>query len=108
MNKINKQVLNFFASLSDETRLNIILGLWTGPRTVTDIHKALKKQMTLSAVSHQLKLLEKQQIVYAIKKGRQKAYHLSNQFCWCILKDAMTKWTHRKPCPECTEIKRSQ
>ncbi|MBI5797478.1 winged helix-turn-helix transcriptional regulator [Candidatus Woesearchaeota archaeon] len=108
MNKINKQVLEFFSSLSDETRLKIILSIWKGPKTVTNIHKSFEKKLTLSAISHQLKLMEKQHIVYPIKKGREKEYHLSNQFCWCILEDAMKKWTQREPCPNCTEIKRSQ
>ena len=88
MVKIDKRITNFFSVLADETRLNIIMSISEGSRTVNEIHKFVGDQITLSAISHQLKLLESSEIVKYEKKGREKHYSLSGDFCWCMLKDA--------------------
>ncbi|HLF54085.1 MAG TPA: metalloregulator ArsR/SmtB family transcription factor [Candidatus Nanoarchaeia archaeon] len=85
----NKKVMQLFSSLSDKTRLNIILSLAEKPRTVNDIHRQLgKDNLTLSAVSHQLKLLSDLNIISYEKKGKEKLFSLSDKICWCLLRDA--------------------
>ncbi len=96
-NKISEdakqKVINFFASMADETRLKILLAIAKEPRCVTVIHEFVgKEKMTLSAVSHQLKSLSDMGIVKNIKKGKEKYYELSENFCWCILRDAFKQF----------------
>ena len=96
-NKINQsakeKVINFFASLADETRLKILLAIANKPKNVNDIHEFVgKDKMTLSAISHQLKSLKDMNIVINVKKGKEKFYELSDKFCWCILRDAFKQF----------------
>jgi DNA-binding transcriptional ArsR family regulator len=90
--EIKKKLLNFFSSLSDETRLMILLAIAKSPKTVSEIHEAVgNSKITISAISHQLKLLRSMNIVVAKKKGRERIYELSDEYCWCILRDALRK-----------------
>ncbi|MFW5746023.1 MAG: ArsR/SmtB family transcription factor [Nanoarchaeota archaeon] len=82
-----KEILSFFSALSDETRLDIVLALIEGERTVSQIHKGLS-HLTLSGVSHQLHYLWDKGILEMRRNGRERYYSLSDTFCWCILKDA--------------------
>ena len=84
---INNKIVQFFSALSDETRIKILKSLMDKKRTVNEIHRHLK-DVTLSAVSHQLKYLTILDIVEYKKKGREKIFTLSNKFCWCMLRDA--------------------
>ncbi len=83
----NKKIAEFFAALSDETRLMILRSLMDKDKTVNDIHKDIK-DLTLSAISHQLKYLTNLDIIEYEKKGREKIFHLSDKFCWCMVRDA--------------------
>ncbi|MBS3165489.1 winged helix-turn-helix transcriptional regulator [Candidatus Woesearchaeota archaeon] len=99
-----KNVLNFFASLSDETRIHIILSLAEKAKTVNEIHEFIgKDKMTLSAISHQLRQLLDVGIVYYEKVGKERRYQLSDKFCWCILRDAFEQFNkHLKiRCKKC-------
>ncbi len=88
-----KKVMRFFSSLADETRLKILLGLAGGPKNVGRIHASVgKDKITLSAVSHQLKLLADMGIVSCERKGKERFFRLSNNFCWCILRDAFKQF----------------
>ncbi len=105
-NKINakQKVINFFASLADETRLKIILSIAEKPRTVNDIYNFVgKDKMTLSAISHQLKTLSDTGVIFSIKKGKEKFYELSGDFCWCILRDAFKQFDNdlKIKCKKC-------
>jgi len=91
-----KKIVNFFSALSDETRLKILLSLVDGPKNVSNIHKYVGKEITISAISHQLKLLNNLDIIEYKKKGREKNYSLSGDFCWCILRDAVKYFDHTK------------
>ena len=92
----NKKVTKFFSSLSDETRLNIILALSEKPRTVTDIHKYVgKDKLTLSAISHQLKQLSDLNIINYKKEGKEKTFELSDKVCWCILRDTFDQFNKK-------------
>lgn len=88
--KVNKKVLLFFSALSDETRLKIIMTLSKGKKTVGSIHRSFgENEITLSAISHQLKQLQNIDIVSFKRKGKEKIYSLSGSFCWCTLKDTI-------------------
>ena len=89
MEQVNRKVVDFFSALSDETRLKILRSLMEKDKTVGDIHKSVGgKKLTLSAISHQLKHLSLLGIVVYKKRGREKHFHLSDKFCWCMLRDA--------------------
>ncbi|MBI4453585.1 winged helix-turn-helix transcriptional regulator [Candidatus Woesearchaeota archaeon] len=96
-NSNEAQVANFFSMLSDETRLKILLAVSEKPKAVNDIHCCVgKDRITLSGVSHQLKHLTNCGILMYEKNGKEKKYHLSNNFCWCILKDAFKHFKNKK------------
>jgi ArsR family transcriptional regulator len=99
MKKVNKKILRFFSALSDETRLKIVSCLKESPSTVSQIHRCVGDNMTLSAVSHQLRLLTDLDIVDYKKSGREKTFRLSDEFCWCILKDAEKHFSGK--CKKC-------
>jgi len=91
--KTETKVLNFFSSLADPTRLKILLSMADEPRSVNEIYRIVgREKMTLSAISHQLRQLKDMGIVSYEKKGREKLFKLSNDFCWCILKDAFKQF----------------
>ena len=95
-NEAGRQVMQFFSSLSDGTRLKIILSLAEKPRTVNDIHNALgKKNLTLSAISHQLKQLSDLHILSFEKRGKEKLFSLSDKVCWCILRDTFDQFNKK-------------
>jgi DNA-binding transcriptional ArsR family regulator len=94
--EIKQKLLNFFSSLSDETRLMILLAIAKSPKSVSEIHKAIgNSKITISAISHQLKLLRSMNIVIAKKKGKERFYELSYEYCWCILRDALRKFGYK-------------
>ena len=99
-------MVQLFASLSDPTRLQIVMSLLDNPRTVNDIHRQVgENMMTLSAISHQLKQMRDVGVVEFVKKGREKEFRLSDKFCWCILRGAVKHFKHEKCCPACAKIK---
>jgi len=80
--------LKFFSALADETRLKILISLIKKPKNVTQIHVDVGiDSMTISAISHQLKTLSDNGIVKVKRKGRQKIYGLSEDHCWCMLRN---------------------
>lgn len=99
-NKINEiaknKVLDFFSSLSDETRLKILISISDKPKCVNEIYDFVgRDKMTISAVSHQLKSLSDLGIVKSEKKGKEKFYELSDNFCWCVLRDAFNQFGNK-------------
>ena len=104
--EINKRTLEFFSTLADETRLKILFSLTKKKKTVGEIYNEVgKKKMTLSAISHQLKQMENLHIVISEKKGREKFFSLSDEFCWCILKNSIEHFDKKTKCKKCIEIK---
>jgi len=98
------KALQFFSSLADETRLKILLSLLDGPRNVGGIYEFVgKDKMTLSAISHQLSQLHALNIVDFEKQGQEKLYRLSDNFCWCILKDLFKQFKGHR-CPNCSKV----
>ena len=107
MKHINKKVMQFFSALADETRLRILLSLAESPKNVNAIYEGLgRDKMTLSAVSHQLRQMSDIEIIECQKKGREKIFRLSDNFCWCILDDAFSHFHGKQPkCPTCAKLK---
>lgn len=90
-----KNVMQFFASLADKTRLHILLSIAKEQKTVNEIYNFVgRDKISLSAISHQLKQLSDQGIVNYKKNGKEKIFELSNKFCWCILKDAFKQFNN--------------
>ena len=84
----DKKVIQFFASLADETRLKILLSLTDGSKTVNGIYDYVgREKVSLSAISHQLKFLSDIDMVHHKRNGQEKIFELSNDFCWCIIRD---------------------
>lgn len=100
MTEISKKITKFFSALADETRIQILLELKDKPKTVTQIHKSFNDSISISAISHQLRLLYDNDIVEMKKKGRERIYGLSSKYCWCILKDAKSHFDE-KTCKSC-------
>ncbi|MBI2662829.1 winged helix-turn-helix transcriptional regulator [Candidatus Woesearchaeota archaeon] len=106
MTELNLKIIKFFACLSDETRLRIVLCLWERPHTVNEIHRCLgEERITLSAISHQLKQMYDVGVVVFVKRGREKTFKLSEKFCWCILKDALGHFERKGTCQRCAKLK---
>ena len=100
----DRKLAGFFSVLADETRLKILMSLIDGPKTVNGIHSAVgKDKITLSAISHQLKQLNDQSVVAYNKKGREKYFELSDEFCWCILRSAVNHFKAETKCRECSK-----
>ncbi|MFA6268638.1 MAG: metalloregulator ArsR/SmtB family transcription factor [archaeon] len=102
--EIDKKVLRFFSAIADPTRLKILRSLMNGPKTVNEIHKSVgKENLTLSAISHQLKYLEQTEVIVFQKKGREKIFKPSDEFCWCILNDAYKHYGEKCKCKGCAK-----
>ncbi len=110
--QLNKEtenkILNFFSSLADETRLQILISIAEKPKNVNEIYEFVgKEKMTLSAISHQLNNMKNLNIVSSVKHGKEKSYELSDSFCWCILRDAFKQFNNdlHIRCKKCEKIR---
>lgn len=102
---VTKKIIGFFAAIADETRFKILLSLTNGPRTVNEVYLCIgREKMTLSAISHQLKQLRDNDIIFYEKKGREKLFQLSDDFCWCILKDTINHFNEKIRCKEYSSL----
>ena len=101
-----EKTLQIFRALADETRLRIVVSLSKKSKTVGQIHKEfVDRKLTISAISHQLKLLYNVGIVKFKKEGRERKYSLSESFCWCILKSSLDHNKGNKHCKACEKIR---
>ena len=74
----------FFSALGDPTRLTILRVLESnGEMCVTDL--AATVRLSLSAVSHQLRLLRDRELIRARRKGRTVWYSISDQHIAMLL-----------------------
>ncbi|KRM60748.1 transcriptional regulator [Paucilactobacillus vaccinostercus DSM 20634] len=69
-------ILNVFKTMSDPTRMKIILTIAKKPITVTEIAKALSLEQ--STVSHQLRQLKQERLVIGDRSGKQIFYRLAD------------------------------
>ena len=78
---------DFFKLLGDPTRVRILLALDAGELCVCDISEAL--DMSMSAVSHQLRLLKDAHLVRSRKEGRSVFYSLCDEHVRIVLEMAL-------------------
>ncbi len=77
MNKSEREDLSkLFAMFSDPTRLKILNCLKEGEQNVSNL--SILTDLTISNVSHQLKLLELQRLVKKEKRGKYVYYELDD------------------------------
>lgn len=81
---LSERCYAFFKVLANPTRLAILEALRTGPRSVTEIAKALKQEQSM--ISHNLGLLEKCGFVFSERKERQRIYSLNKETTEPMLK----------------------
>ena len=68
---------DFFKVLADETRLKILLSLFEGAKCVMHISECVG--MSQSAVSHQLAVLKKANVVRVARSGKTQVYSISDE-----------------------------
>ncbi len=78
---------DFFKIFGDSTRLSILFALDGGPMCVCDL--ACLFGMTVSAVSHQLKILRQNRLVAYKKQGKHVIYSLADSHVKDILETAL-------------------
>ncbi len=69
-------VSDFFKTVGDSTRLRILMGLCNGELCVGDLSSLL--DMSISAISHQLKVLRDNKLVKVRKDGKVVYYSLDD------------------------------
>ncbi|MFI3237882.1 MAG: metalloregulator ArsR/SmtB family transcription factor [Lachnospiraceae bacterium] len=82
----------FFKILGDPTRVKIVWALEQHELCVCDIAETL--EMTKSAISHQLALLRKYNIVKPRREGRQVFYSLDDEHVTLVVEMAKTHVCH--------------
>jgi len=70
------ELSDFFKTLGDSTRIKIVSALMTGELCVCDIAATL--DMTVSAVSHQLRVLRQAKVVRTRRDGKQIFYSIED------------------------------
>lgn len=78
---------DFFKLLGDNTRIKILYSLLNNELCVCDIAFALK--MTISAISHQLKLLREANLVKTRREGKSIFYSLADEHVIKIIEFGM-------------------
>ena len=78
---------DFFKIFGDSTRLYILFALDAGPMCVCDL--AALFNMSVSAVSHQLKILRQSRLVTYKKQGKHIIYSLADSHVKDILETAL-------------------
>ncbi|MCQ2069983.1 MAG: metalloregulator ArsR/SmtB family transcription factor [archaeon] len=79
---------DFFKVFSDSTRLRILWSLRDGEKCVMDISDGL--DLSISAVSHQLKTLKDADLVRSRREGKQIHYSLCDEHVEILLSTAFT------------------
>lgn len=78
---------DFFKIFSDKTRVKILLALDTGEMCVCDISEALG--MSMSATSHQLRMLKDAHLISYRKEGKSVFYSLCDDHVKTVLEMAL-------------------
>ena len=76
-----------FKVFGDSTRMRILFVLFEAEVCVCDLAEALN--MTVSAISHQLKILKQSKLVKSEKKGRSVFYSLADEHVRSIVEQVM-------------------
>ncbi len=77
----------FFKAISDETRIKILYSLSVSEMCVCDIASLL--DVTVSAVSHQLRILKQAELVKSDKQGKIVYYSLADNHVNVVFKNAL-------------------
>lgn len=77
----------FFKAISDETRIKILYSLSKSEMCVCDLASLLN--MTVSAISHQLRLLKQAELVRSDKRGKVVYYCLSDNHVTVVFQNAI-------------------
>lgn len=73
-----RNIGDFFAVFSHETRLKIMILLSVSELNVNDLAKYL--MLNQSTVSHQLRILKDRKIVTSVRKGKEMYYNIANAY----------------------------
>lgn len=76
-------IAELFKTFGDSTRIKILFSLFDQEKNVNDIADTLS--MTVSAVSHQLKILKSSKLVKARRAGKQIYYSLADDHVVTII-----------------------
>ena len=76
-----------FKVLGDPTRMKILFVLFESEACTCDLAEALK--MTSSAISHQLKILQRAKLIKSKREGRAVIYSLSDKHVGTIISQGM-------------------
>ncbi|GAK31225.1 possible transcriptional regulator [Weissella oryzae SG25] len=85
--QIASPLANFFKTLSDPTRLRIILAIGTTSLSVNEISTIIN--MSQSSVSHQLRILRDNHLVISQRFGQHIHYQLTDQHVLTILENSL-------------------
>ena len=77
-----------FRLLGDPSRLKILLSRRSGPRSVSEIAERL--DLSLSLVSHHLRLLRGARLVKGVRRAKQIFYEIADQHVSQVLQDMAT------------------
>ncbi|MEM3640795.1 MAG: metalloregulator ArsR/SmtB family transcription factor [Candidatus Bathyarchaeia archaeon] len=92
---LSKVCYQFFSVLANPTRLAILELLREGPKSVTEIAKALKKEQSM--ISHNLKPLTRCRLVFVERRKKERIYHLNKETVEKVFK--LFFYHARKYCP---------
>jgi len=90
-----QQVADIFATLGDPTRARLVFALSKAELCVCDLASLLG--MTVSAVSHQLRVLRHLGLVKYRKQGRLAYYSLDDEHASELLTQALDHVVHSRP-----------
>lgn len=82
-----EDLASFFKLFGDRTRVNILLALDSGELCVCDISETLG--MSMSATSHQLRLLKDAHLVTSRREGKSIYYSLCDEHVRVVLETAL-------------------
>jgi DNA-binding transcriptional ArsR family regulator len=92
---LSETCYRFFSTLANPTRLAILELLREGPKSVTEISKALNQEQSM--ISHNLKPLEKCSFVFSERIKKQRFYSLNRETMEQIFK--IFSYHAEKYCP---------
>ncbi|QLY40010.1 helix-turn-helix transcriptional regulator [Hujiaoplasma nucleasis] len=84
---------DFFKSISDSTRMKIILALEETELCVCDLSTVIN--ISRSAVSHQLRVLRQARLVKFRKEGNVVYYSLDDEHVHTVIKQGLNHITHK-------------